>query len=250
MGLCSLPSVIVHTPFRAAVRAAVFSAAFIAASLPSCIHARADACSFAVFGDSYSDFDAAEEGHYYPGPSSVKGNDVLSEEDMWYMILEKKTGGKLVCNESLSGSELSANSGYGAKSFLARLDSLDAKGADVCFLQGGCNDVWLGRSIGVPVYEDFSSADLTQFAPALSFLFHELCARYPDTKFIYMVCGDYFPPEWCAMADEIAAHYGVDTCYFLDASMHEWHPDRLGMAQIAEVAADEVSESLPAGRDA
>ena len=197
-----------------------------------------------ILGDSYSTFEGCiPEG--YPSYYSKKSVDfgVTSQKRTWWGRLLQKTDSHLVLNSSYSGSTV-CHTGYGgadasAYSFLGRMQALRAQGffeensIDTLIIYGGLNDYWAGAPRGEIRYEEFADADAYSVYPAFIMLF--TCAReaLPNARIIFIL-EEYLDEEMKASLREICSHLGIETVETQGISKSSGHPDKQGMAQIAD----------------
>lgn len=196
----------------------------------------------AILGDSYSTF----EGYVSPDTNYVwyfaKPNpdltDVSSPQQLWWHVLLRDKGMRLVTNNSFSGSTV-CNTGYNgddysARSFLARASNLGSP--DVILVLGATNDTWAGAPIGEYVYENPTPEQLYSYRPALAALFQSLLDRYPGVE-IHFILNSELSPEINESTATICDHYGINLIRLTDIDKRAGHPTVLGMRQIAEQVA-------------
>ena len=214
---------------------------------------------FSVVGDSISTLEGfIPEGYalYYDAPTKQNAG-IESENDTWWGQIILRLGGKLLKNNSWSGSTVSYHAEFTPGSF-AHLDSRmsllgdgDTK-PDVIMIYMGVNDWGNGTPIDpsdkVPEIESFSGsyrvmldlikkhypeAEVWCIAPAVN------CLRGdPDWPFPYCLGGIHLF-EYEAAIKKVAEEKG---CVFVDASRNTTpvealdgiHPDKKGMYILAD----------------
>lgn len=200
-----------------------------------------------VFGDSYSTFEGAiPEGYaaYYPQ------HDVNKLEETWWSLYAKKTNGKILLNDSWSGSTI-GYTGYGnydcsqSYSFIYRYRQHKAQGffennkIDTVLVLGGTNDSWSGAPLGEMMYSDWQESDLYKVLPAICHFVYNLKQDIPNAEIVLIsnTCIDQRIKDCFAAAAE---YYGVKCVQLHDIDMTESHPNEKGMKQIC----DQLIEAL------
>lgn len=199
-----------------------------------------------ILGDSYSTF----QGYVTPDTNYVwyfeqpnpDLTDVSSPSQLWWHILLRENGLRLVTNNSFSGSTV-CNTGYNgddysARSFIARADNLGSP--DVILVLGATNDCWAGAAIGDYVYENPSPEQLYSYRPALARLFRSLLDRYPGAE-IHFILNTELSPEINESTATICDHYGINLIRLTDIDKRAGHPTILGMQQIASQVAPHLN---------
>lgn len=207
-----------------------------------------------IFGDSYSTFKGCiPEGYAYyynpegePSSSGRPCTDVRSASDMWWAKLLNKCHGRIVLNNSWSGSTV-CNTGYGScgikdctyNSFITRVDELIKNDfflinrIDTIFIFGLTNDCWVGAPVGKPKFSDWCKEDLFCVLPAFAYLMSRLKNSIQDIK-VYFILNDGLSEEISSGAQEICEQLKID-CLSLESIDKQYnHPTIKGMSEIAE----------------
>ncbi|MDD7202068.1 MAG: SGNH/GDSL hydrolase family protein [Sphaerochaetaceae bacterium] len=96
--------------------------------------------TFSVLGDSISTFQGTSDVDFkvhYPASNS----DVSALSDMWWDIFAKKTGWKMVCNDSFSGARVTPTGKYPAWSSFVSDRRISLLQGDAAIVFGGTNDL-------------------------------------------------------------------------------------------------------------
>ena len=196
--------------------------------------------TFSVLGDSYS----ALSGYVTPSTNAVwypaDGNDVDSQQEMWWYQFGKGLGIDVERINAYSGSRVANDSAWGTDNcFIARAQNIG--NPDIILVMGGTNDVWNGVAQGEYVYSDWSENDLTTFRGALAYLLNYLLSNY--TAKVVFLCNTInnalspdeahypFCYEYYVSAHTVCDHYGVDVIDF-SVNVYGNHPTSYGMRQI------------------
>lgn len=198
-----------------------------------------------IFGDSYSAFEGCvPEGyelHYFIGREDT---DVKSHTDMWWYPLLEETDGKMVLNDSWSGSTIGYTGYYNAdcsetSSFICRFEKHLKEGffennkIDTLFVFGGTNDSWCGAPIGEMKYENWEKQDLFSVLPAVCYFFKRITEELKDTKIVAIINSEL--NETITEGIKTAAeHYGAQAIKLGVIDRTGGHPTALGMKQIKE----------------
>ena len=197
-----------------------------------------------ILGDSYSTFEGCiPEG--YPSYYSKKSIDfgVTSQKRTWWGRLLQKTDSHLVLNSSYSGSTV-CHTGYGgadasAYSFLGRMQALCEQGffeensIDTLIIYGGLNDDWAGAPRGEIRYDELTDRDAYSVYPAFIMLLTTAREALPDARII-VILEESLDGEMKDSLYEICSHMGIETVETQSISKKSGHPDKQGMAQIAD----------------
>ena len=198
-------------------------------------------CGTVTFlGDSFTTFRGyITEGNatWYPREAS----NVKQVRQTWWRQFAAENGLRILENNSYSGSFVSNSdvTGLSSQSFLKRAELLSGS-PDLIVVLGGTNDVWNAVPVGDVIYDDFTAEALETFTPALSKLFSDLIARFPNSDILYIappaVSGDYLQN-----AITVCEHYGIFIISIKEGmSTMSDHPDKLGMWQINTTIMDEI----------
>ena len=206
---------------------------------------------FSVLGDSYSTY----VGYVDPETNDVFPYDTLGflgGEQMWWHILATEMGWSMEKNNSFSGSlvsnfrDFSAGNYYAPHSFLRRMDNLGSP--DVIFVFGATNDATVHNGDHIPVvplgdyvYADWTEDQLTDFRPALAYLFDCLRRSHPQAKLYFLLDMDLGSGgisverknAFIESIHQIARHYDVDCIDLVGIRKIHWHPDVKGQKDIA-----------------
>ena len=148
----------------------------------------------------------------------------------------------MVANHSWSGTTI-CNTGYDGpdtkQSFIRRFDKLvdneffNKNNIDTVLVMGGQNDDWCGAPIGELKTDNWETADLLQFAPAVCYLMHRLKKTLPYARIIFVVNSD-MKSEIMELQEEAAKIYNIEIIRLQGIHKVDGHPDIIGMKQIAE----------------
>ena len=213
---------------------------------------------FSVLGDSVSTlfgYSQPPEAVFYTAEKRCE-TEVYSVSDTWWGQVIAALGGRLLANNSFSGSTVSFDfrneiPSYGCSD--ARTSALIADGAkpDVILIFMGLND----RGLGVPIYpaNEEEKNDFTVFSAAYSEMLRKLRVNAPSTELWCLtlplgVIDGYEPSESAKKQTEaysmaIAKSAAQNGCRVIDIcrmkpyeSIDGLHPNAGGMRQIAEAA--------------
>ena len=197
-----------------------------------------------VLGDSISTFDGiSPPGGVYYGPSFGDITGVHTPEDTWWMQVIRAMGGTFLANNSWSGSTVSMVGSLPACT-LSRIKKLAVDGVepDHILIFAGLNDVAF-------------FAEPAAFAADYGLMLQRIKATYPqaqvtcgtlitgylkDTPFTHQLghIREKYLPYNQAILETAAAHgyQTADIAAFNErfASMDGFHPNREGMAQLAD----------------
>ena len=197
-----------------------------------------------IIGDSYSTFAGfVPEGYgvWYNTDTSVTRTDVYSQADTWWGRLFSSVEGKLIRNESWSGTTVCTTTrpNFGGTEFVTRLDRLVARGffkennIETVFVFGATNDSWIDSPIGETKYGDITEDDKKCVLPAFCYLIEVLKREAPRARIIAIVNTE--------LKDEIRGgmktacdYYGVEAVMLENISKQNGHPDMQGMREIEE----------------
>ena len=221
--------------------------------------------TFEIFGDSWSAFDTSivdSSWAYYGETGKVNDpvhgyeQDVQSNSDMWYSVLEDRTGWTMVRNDSASGACMSYSYYSGGKddphgtSYITRMrDRFEGSGAnledpDIIFIFGGTNDYGAGAELGEAMYSGWTENDLNNVFPATCYILDYLKQQAPNTKLVFIL--NYFPnnPDMMEGIKSICDYYGVDYVDWCPRAIqcNTSHPTKDGMVQIADQVINDLSK--------
>ncbi len=217
---------------------------------------------FSILGDSISTFEGCSEpkdaAFYDSGHKIASG--ILTPSDTWWGLVIEHFGGKLLVNNSFSGSTVCYDPQYLIESYACsdeRTSSLGKNGElpDVIIVYMGTND-W-GRGIRIYKGEGVNVDNhATLFAPAYKLMLEKLKRNYPDAEiwcvtlgvsrwsaeksfsFPYYYGGRHIS-EYCDAIISCAEECGCNTvdlyhdCEAYD-TLDGMHPNSSGMKTIAE----------------
>lgn len=201
-----------------------------------------------ILGDSYSTFRGfIPEGYDSWYSKEASYIDVKGVEDTWWHQLAERTGGKILRNDSYSGTTVCHRGYHGEdyshKSFLARFDSLVAEGffdhnrIDTLIVYGGLNDYWAGTEPGEICYEEPSEEDLYTFFPALISLLSKAKETLPEGRILFVLEEDLGE----AMKDgirQVCRDLSIELIETEGIEKVQSHPNRQGMKQLADQIID------------
>ena len=152
-----------------------------------------------ILGDSYSTFTGLiPEGYsawYTPTPKPE--TDVTKAEQIWHQQLLRSIAGRLIMNDSWSGSTICCT-GYDGKDFshcayIHRLDRYIAEGffeknrIDTLLVLGGTNDSWSDAPVGKLQHAGWAKEDLYQVLPAVGYLTHRLKECRSSMRLLFII---------------------------------------------------------------
>ena len=191
-----------------------------------------------IFGDSYSTFEGyIPNGYktYYPHL------DVQRVEQTWWSKYIQTINGKLIQNNSWSGSTIGYIGYEGdcsqTNSFIYRYRQLKAKNffkenqIDTVLVFGGTNDSWANAALGEMLFSHWEEKDLFQVFPAVCYFTYCLKNDLPNAEIIFIINTDINPEIQTAIA-EAAKYYGVKCIQLQDIDKVDGHPTAKGMEQI------------------
>lgn len=196
-----------------------------------------------IFGDSYSTFQGFNpDGYeiYYPTCST----DVKSVEQTWWARFIKNTNGKLLQNNSWSGSTI-GYTGYNStdcsksSSFIYRYRQLREEGyfknnkIDTVFVFGGTNDSWADAPLGEMQFLNWEEKDLYFVLPAICYFMSTLKKELPNAG-IYFLINTELKPAIGTCIKEAGKYYNVDTIELKNVEKVDAHPNCAGMKSISE----------------
>lgn len=200
-----------------------------------------------IFGDSYSTFEGElPEKHtfYYPKM------DVTKKEDTWWWQFFKRSGYKLIYNDSWSGSTI-GYTGYNnydcskTSSFICRYKKLkndgyfNNKDVDLIIVFGGSNDSWSDAPLGEMMFSSWKEEDLYKVLPAISYFLSSLRNDFPKSEILFVI-NNGIKNE---MKDSIITYskfYGIKYVELHDIEKINDHPTKNGMNAISNQILSEV----------
>lgn len=208
--------------------------------------------TFSVLGDSISTFAGTSEPDFrvhYPAP----GCDVGKVEDLWWAIFARRTGWRLVCNDSFSGARVSPTGKFPAWTSFVSDRRIALLEGDAVIVFGGTND------LGMLQY----TIPLATFADAYRLLIGKVRSRLPHAKLYFCTplrrlregMDEPNPLGWTQRQLQDTVRTLVREAAEKDAAVHLFdlatipvegllsdglHPNRKGMQAIAAYMAERV----------
>ena len=200
--------------------------------------------SLVLLGDSYTTFkDHIPEGNYVYYPREAVP-DVTDVEMTWWRILIRKHDLRLLCNESSSGTTISAKvrETHTIKdAFINRMkrvlgpEGVNGQKPELIIIMGGTNDSWIGNEAGQMQLGEWTDENLLQVIPAACYMLDYITAHNPSAQILFLInCG--LRPEIESGLISACTHYGVPFHLLQNISKQNGHPDVEGMRQIAQQA--------------
>ena len=200
-----------------------------------------------IFGDSYSTYEGyIPNGYpsYYRPDGRPEGPDVtkMKVEETWWKQVISLMGGKLLLNNSWSGSTI-GYTGYGnadcskSSSFIYRYNQLKddgffaANNVDTVFVFGGTNDSWANAPLGELKFADWAEKDLFNVLPAISYFAYQLKNDLPNARII-LIINTEIKEEIQDALEKVAAHYDLQSIRLRNTDKECGHPTKKGMKDI------------------
>lgn len=202
-----------------------------------------------IFGDSYSTHRNSipkDYGTYYSDEG--RGGDLavtkMQMEDTWWYRFIAHIGGKLVRNDSWTGSTI-GYTGYNntdcshSSSFIYRYRTLKRDGffekhkIDTVLVFGGTNDSWSGAPLGEMQMSGWKEKDLFCVLPAICYFADVLKTDLPDCEIIFVINTD-IKEEIQSCIEEVAKQHGFKSVRLKNISKESNHPTKKGMAEICD----------------
>ncbi len=202
-----------------------------------------------IFGDSYSTHESIiPKGYitYYSDSGRAEGPAVtsLKMQDTWWYRYISHVGGKLLRNDSWSGSTI-CYTGYNhedcsrSSSFIYRYRQLKQSGffeknrVDRVLVFGGTNDSWSDAPLGELKTCDWQEQDLFCVLPAISYFAYTLKTDLPDAEIVFIINTD-IKEEIRSCMEEVARCFGLRSVRLEGISKEYGHPTATGMREISE----------------
>lgn len=142
---------------------------------------------FSILGDSITTFEGVsepKEGVFYDTSKKIASG-VTTADKTWWGIVLKELGGKLLVNNSISGSTVTGNSLFDYQSYGCsdlRTSSLGADGVnpDIIIVYLGTNDWGKGIKIRVENSSDFEESNI--FSNSYAIMLEKIKRNYPDAE--------------------------------------------------------------------
>ena len=197
-----------------------------------------------IYGDSYSTFKGWAPEGYRCSYSAEHPYDVKVVEDTWWHQVIRDGNGKLIENNSWSGSTIGYRGYEGAdvsqsQSFIYRFREhlkngfFERNKIDTLFIFGGTNDSWCGAPLGKMMFEGHTEEDLYSVLPAIGYMLKTVTENLPDTRVICLINCDLKEEIMSGMV-AAAEHFGVEYVALQNIQKVTGHPDKAGMKQIKE----------------
>ena len=201
-----------------------------------------------ILGDSYSTYAGyVPDGNelYYPTDGIP---DVRSVKDTWWHLLLKRTGMRLLINDSFSGATVCTSvrpEHTVADAFVSRMkrclsrDGVGGETPDAALLFGGTNDSWTEAPLGELQYEGWTNGDLKKALPAFCYMLHYVTEQNPQAL-VFAIVNTDMHPDYVRGILAACDHYDIRIIQLHDIDKLWGHPNRSGMRQIA----DQVQEAI------
>lgn len=199
-----------------------------------------------IFGDSYSTFAGyipAGNATYYsekPRPET----DVTAVEQTWWHQVITEIKGKLILNDSWSGSTIGYTGWNGAdnsasSSFIYRLrqlidrDFFPENKISTVFVFGGTNDSWSNAPLGQEMCDCWEEKDLYFVLPAIWYFLDLLKSTLPEAK-IYCLINNELKDEVVSCIKNACEKYEMTPITFDHIDKNYGHPTIAGMKDISD----------------
>ena len=203
--------------------------------------------NFVIFGDSYSTHkEYIPEGYaYYYSTEGDDDNPVkrMTPEETWWWKLIERTDGRLVHNNSWSGSTIGYNGYSGdcstSSSFIYRYNTLYENGffeenkIDTIFIFGGTNDSWSETALGEMMLDGWERDDLYRVLPAVSYIIYRVKTDGAAKRVVFIANCD-IKDEIVECARAASEHFNVEFVRLKDIDKQSGHPTPFGMTAICE----------------
>lgn len=216
---------------------------------------------FSILGDSVSTLDGYSyptDSAFYSGMNKFR-SDVFAPEDTWWGKVISDLGGRLLINNSFSGSTVTVRPGCVFPSYACSDERTSGLGdfqrkPDVIMVFMGVND-W-GHGARVAQNEDESEEDFSVFTTAYRSMLTKLKKNYPDAEIwcLTLPTGKIDSNEGFAFPYTFRGHHIEEYCNVIRACAEEqacrladvyrngepyetfdgFHPSVIGMEQIAK----------------
>ncbi len=212
-----------------------------------------------IFGDSYSthkDYIQEKYPFYYCTEGRPEGPDITKmkvEETWWHRVISAMDG-KLVLNDSWSGSTIGYIGWGGADgsksfSFIHRFRKLKEQGffkknkINTVFIFGGTNDSWADAPLGENKFENWEEKDLYTALPAISYFINLVKTELRNAD-VYVIINYGLKREVEDCLRKSAQLFGAKAVDIVGAEKEYGHPTILGMKTISERVLEVVKSSL------
>lgn len=197
-----------------------------------------------IMGDSYSTYGGQiPEGYHAYYHDNRTDAPVVKLENTWWRVFLKKTGFRLVCNDSFSGSTLCNTVRETlplSSSFINRMDKyieenfFSENKIDLMLIFGGTNDSWINAPVGELCSSDWTEEQLKCVLPAFCYLIRRAKEVVGE---VVVLLNTGLKPEITDGFRDACEQAGVRYLYLQEIEKEHGHPTEVGMAQIAEQVA-------------
>ena len=201
-----------------------------------------------IFGDSYSTYEGyIPDGYrtYYSAQGRTEGPAVtkMKVEETWWKQVVTLIGGKLLLNNSWSGSTI-GYTGYDgdcskSSSFIYRFRKLKEENffeknvVDMVLVFGGTNDGWSEAPLGEMKLSEWEENDLYFVQPAICHFMSTLKKELPNAE-IYFLINTELKLEIENCIKKAGVYYNVETIALKDIEKEYGHPNVAGMKTICK----------------
>lgn len=201
-----------------------------------------------IFGDSYSTYEGyIPDGYrtYYSAQGRTEGPAVtkMKVEETWWKQVVTLIGGKLLLNNSWSGSTI-GYTGYDgdcskSSSFIYRFRKLKEENffeknvVDMVLVFGGTNDGWSEAPLGEMKFFEWKEKDLYFVQPAICHFMSTLKKELPNAE-IYFLINTELKLEIENCIKKAGVYYNVETIALKDIEKEYGHPNVAGMKTICK----------------
>ena len=210
-----------------------------------------------IFGDSYSTYAGfIPDGYrtYYSLQGRVEGPAVTKmkvEETWWHQVISA-IHGKLLLNESWSGSTIGYTGYEGdcskSSSFIYRFRKMIEDGffekntVDTVLIFGGCNDSWSDAPLGEMKFSDWEEKDLYFVLPAICHFVSAVKMQLPKAEIYFLINTD-IKEEISDCIKQAGEYYGVKAIALHDIEKESMHPNPIGMKTICRQVLSVIAEN-------
>ena len=201
-----------------------------------------------IFGDSYSTYEGyIPNGYrtYYSAQGRTEGPAVtkMKVEETWWKRVVNLLGGKLLLNNSWSGSTI-GYTGYDgdcskSSSFIYRFRKLKEENffeknvVNMVLVFGGTNDGWSEAPLGKMKFSKWKEKDLYFVQPAICYFMSTLKKELPNAE-IYFLINTELKLEIENCIKKAGVYYNVKTIALKDIEKEYGHPNVAGMKTICK----------------
>ena len=201
-----------------------------------------------IFGDSYSTYEGyIPNGYrtYYSAQGRTEGPAVtkMKVEETWWKQVVTLLGGKLLLNNSWSGSTIGYTGYEGdcskSSSFIYRFRKLKEENffeknvVNMVLVFGGTNDGWSEAPLGEMKFSEWKEKDLYFVQPAICYFMSTLKKELPNAE-IYFLINTELKLEIENCIKKAGVYYNVETIALKDIEKEYGHPNVAGMKTICK----------------